>query len=61
MAAAPTEAATALCTLAEGSRSITAFLAFIRREGAASAFFEGLAAAIAQPPTMAARLLATID
>jgi glycerol-3-phosphate dehydrogenase (NAD(P)+) len=61
LAAAPTEDASALVPLAEGSRSITAFLAFIRRQGSASPFFEGLAAAIAHPPTMAARLLATID
>ncbi|MCB8875024.1 NAD(P)H-dependent glycerol-3-phosphate dehydrogenase [Acidisoma silvae] len=47
--------------LAEGSRSITAFLAFIRRSGAASGYFEGLAAAMANPAEMAARLLATID
>jgi glycerol-3-phosphate dehydrogenase (NAD(P)+) len=60
LAAEPTEDATALVPLAEGSRSITAFLAFIRRQGATSPFFEGLAAAIAHPPTMAARLLATI-
>jgi glycerol-3-phosphate dehydrogenase (NAD(P)+) len=46
--------------LAEGSRSIAAFLAFIRRAGAASPYFEGLAAAMAQPQEMAARLLATI-
>jgi glycerol-3-phosphate dehydrogenase (NAD(P)+) len=61
LAAAPTEDTSALVPLAEGSRSITAFLAFIRRQGTASPFFEGLAAAIAHPPTMAARLLATID
>jgi hypothetical protein len=47
--------------LAEGSRSIAAFLAFIRREGASSAYFEGLAAAMADPPRMAARLLAAVD
>jgi glycerol-3-phosphate dehydrogenase (NAD(P)+) len=61
LAAAPTEDASALVPLAEGSRSITAFLGFIRRQGEASPFFEGLAAAIAHPPTMAGRLLATID
>lgn len=47
--------------LAEGSRSIAAFLAFIRRSGSASPFFEGLAAAMANPRNMRARLLATID
>ncbi|GAB0116548.1 NAD(P)H-dependent glycerol-3-phosphate dehydrogenase [Acidisoma sp. 7E03] len=47
--------------LAEGSRSIAAFLAFIRRSGAASPFFEGLAAAMANPPEMRPRLLKTID
>ncbi|MBW4023480.1 MAG: NAD(P)-binding domain-containing protein [Proteobacteria bacterium] len=47
--------------LAEGSRSITAFLAFIGRNGAASPFFAGLAAAMAEPAQMAERLLATID
>jgi glycerol-3-phosphate dehydrogenase (NAD(P)+) len=46
--------------LAEGSRSISAFLAFIRRSGTASAYFEGLAAAIANPDSTAERLLATI-
>ncbi|GAB0114232.1 NAD(P)H-dependent glycerol-3-phosphate dehydrogenase [Acidisoma sp. C75] len=46
--------------LAEGSRSITAFLAFIRRQGAASSYFEGLAAAMANADSMAERLLATI-
>jgi glycerol-3-phosphate dehydrogenase (NAD(P)+) len=61
LVAAPTVDASALVPLAEGSRSIAAFLAFIRRQGTASPFFEGLAAAIAHPPTMAARLLATID
>jgi glycerol-3-phosphate dehydrogenase (NAD(P)+) len=61
LAAAPTEDASVLVPLAEGSRSITAFLGFIRRRQAASPFFEGLAAAIGHPPTMAARLLATID
>jgi glycerol-3-phosphate dehydrogenase (NAD(P)+) len=61
LAAAASEDASALVPLAEGSRSIAAFLAFIRRQGTASPFFEGLAAAIANPPTMAARLLATID
>jgi glycerol-3-phosphate dehydrogenase (NAD(P)+) len=58
---APSVDATALVPLAEGSRSITAFLEFLRRQGAVSPFFEGLTAAIADPPTMAARLLATID
>jgi glycerol-3-phosphate dehydrogenase (NAD(P)+) len=58
--AAPSEDAAAPVPLAEGSRSITAFLAFIRRQGAASPFFEGLATAIEHPPTMAARLLASI-
>ena len=58
---APAEDVSALVPLAEGSRSITAFLAFIRRQGATSPFFDGLATAIAHPPTMAARLLATID
>ena len=57
----PSVDATALVPLAEGSRSITAFLEFIRRQGAVSPFFEGLTAAIADAPTMAARLLATID
>jgi glycerol-3-phosphate dehydrogenase (NAD(P)+) len=47
--------------LAEGSRSIAAFLAFMRRQPASSAYFEGLAAAMANPATMAERLLATID
>lgn len=47
--------------LAEGSRSIAAFLGFIHRADAASPFFEGLAAAMAAPEEMAARLLATID
>ncbi len=47
--------------LAEGSRSIAAFLAFIRRSGAASPYFEGLAAAIANPVSTAERLLATIN
>ena len=61
LAVAPIEDASALVPLAEGSRSITAFLAFIRRQGSASPFFEGLAAAIEHPPGMAARLLATID
>jgi len=61
LASAPTTDASALVPLAEGSRSISAFLEFIRRQGAASPFFEGLAAAIAHPQTMAARLLATID
>ena len=61
LAAAPSKDPSALVPLVEGSRSITAFLAFICRQGAASSFFEGLAAAIAHPPTMAARLLATID
>jgi glycerol-3-phosphate dehydrogenase (NAD(P)+) len=60
MAAAPNDDTSALVPLAEGSRSITAFLAFIRRQGVASPFFEGLAAAIEHPSTMAARLLATI-
>ncbi|MCB8880620.1 NAD(P)-binding domain-containing protein [Acidisoma cellulosilytica] len=46
--------------LAEGSRSITAFLAFIRRSGAASRYFDGLAAAMANPDSMADRLTATI-
>ena len=61
LAVAPIEDASALVPLAEGSRSITAFLAFIRRQGSASPFFEGLAAAIEHPPGMAARLLTTID
>ena len=61
LAASPREDAAALVPLAEGSRSIDSFLAFIRRQGAASPFFEGLAAAIAHPPEMAARLLDTID
>lgn len=47
--------------LAEGSRSIAAFLAFIRRARAASPYFEGLAAAMANPDSMEERLLATID
>ena len=46
--------------LAEGSRSIAAFLAFIRRRGASSAYFEGLAAAMGNPDSMAERLTATI-
>ncbi len=46
--------------LAEGSRSITAFLAFIRRSGAQSAYFDGLAAAMAHPDGMAERLTATL-
>jgi glycerol-3-phosphate dehydrogenase (NAD(P)+) len=57
----PVEDTSKLVPLAEGSRSITAFLAFIRSRGAASPFFEGLAEAIAHPPKMAERLLATID
>ena len=61
LAAAPAEDATAFVPLAEGSRSISSFLAFIRRQGATSPFFEGLEAAIAHPPATAARLLATID
>ena len=61
LAAAPTADASALVPLAEGSRSIAAFLAFIRRQGASSPFFDGLATAIAHPATMATRLLATID
>jgi glycerol-3-phosphate dehydrogenase (NAD(P)+) len=47
--------------LAEGSRSILAFLAFLKRNGVKSAYFEGLAAAMADPATVTARLLATID
>jgi len=46
--------------LAEGSRSILAFLGFLRRHGVASAYFEGLAAAMADPAAVIARLLATI-
>lgn len=46
--------------LAEGSRSIAAFLAFIRRTGAHSPYFEGLAAAMANPGEVTARLLTTI-
>ena len=61
LAAAPGADPAALIPLAEGSRSIDSFLAFIRRQGTASPFFAGLAEAIAHPPTMAARLLATID
>jgi glycerol-3-phosphate dehydrogenase (NAD(P)+) len=61
LAATPTEDANAFVPLAEGSRSIASFLEFIGRQGAASPFFDGLAAAIAHPPSMAARLLATID
>ncbi len=61
LAAAPAEEAPALVALAEGSRSITSFLDFIRRQGAASSFFTGLAEAIAHPPRMAERLLAVID
>ena len=61
LTAAPTEDTSALVPLAEGSRSIDAFLTFIRRQGAASPFFEGLAQAMAHPPAMAARLLSTID
>jgi glycerol-3-phosphate dehydrogenase (NAD(P)+) len=60
LAVAPAEDAGKLAPLAEGSRSIDAFLAFIRHQGAASPFFTGLADAIADPPRMAARLLATI-
>lgn len=60
-ASAPAEEASKLVPLAEGSRSINAFLAFIRSRGALSPFFEGLAEAIAHPPRMAERLLATID
>jgi glycerol-3-phosphate dehydrogenase (NAD(P)+) len=47
--------------LAEGSRSILAFLAFLKRNDVESAYFEGLAAAMADPATVTARLLATID
>jgi glycerol-3-phosphate dehydrogenase (NAD(P)+) len=61
LATAPTAALGGIVPLAEGSRSIGSFLAFIRREGASSAYFEGLAAAMADPPRMAERLLATID
>ena len=59
-AAAPRAAEGLPVPLAEGSRSITAFLAFIRRAGAASPYFEGLAAAMANADTMAERLLATL-
>ncbi|WP_419759530.1 NAD(P)H-dependent glycerol-3-phosphate dehydrogenase [Acidisoma sp.] len=55
------EGVSALVPLAEGSRSITSFLAFMRRQGATSPFFEGLATAIGNPSTMSAKLLATID
>jgi glycerol-3-phosphate dehydrogenase (NAD(P)+) len=61
LAAAPAEAAGGIVPLAEGSRSIASFLAFIERQGTSSPFFEGLAAAMADPPGMAERLLATID
>ena len=61
LAAEPVAAQGRVVPLAEGSRSIAAFLAFIRRQGAASPYFEGLAAAIANPASMAERLLATID
>lgn len=57
----PVEAAGRMIPLAEGSRSIASFLAFIRRQGAASAYFDGLAAAMANPATITERLLATID
>jgi glycerol-3-phosphate dehydrogenase (NAD(P)+) len=61
LAARPEQDASALVPLAEGSRSISAFLAFIRRQGGISPFFTGLAEAIAHPSSMATRLLATID
>jgi glycerol-3-phosphate dehydrogenase (NAD(P)+) len=61
LAGGTAEVAGGIVPLAEGSRSIASFLAFIRQAGAQSAFFEGLAAAMASPPTMAERLLATID
>lgn len=47
--------------LAEGSRSIAAFLGFIHRAGATSAYFDGLAIAMTNPDHMVERLLATID
>lgn len=61
LSANPAAVPTGPVPLAEGSRSILSFLAFIRRAGGASPFFEGLAAAMANPQAMAARLLATID
>jgi len=60
LSANPAAAPAGPVPLAEGSRSITSFLAFIRRAGADSPYFEGLAAAMANPQEMAARLLATI-
>jgi glycerol-3-phosphate dehydrogenase (NAD(P)+) len=47
--------------LAEGSRSILAFLNLLRRHDLRSDYFEGLAAAMIKRPTMTERLLATID
>lgn len=61
LSANPAAAPAGPVPLAEGSRSIASFLAFIRRAGGASPYFEGLAAAMANPQEMAARLLATID
>jgi glycerol-3-phosphate dehydrogenase (NAD(P)+) len=61
LAAEPAEAVGGIVPLAEGSRSIASFLAFIERRGASSAYFAGLAEAMAEPKTMAQRLLATID
>jgi glycerol-3-phosphate dehydrogenase (NAD(P)+) len=61
LAAEPAAAIGGIVPLAEGSRSIAAFLAFIRRQGRSSAYFEGLAAAMADPQSMPERLLATID
>jgi glycerol-3-phosphate dehydrogenase (NAD(P)+) len=61
LAAEPAASISGIVPLAEGSRSIAAFLAFIRRQGTSSAYFEGLAAAMADPQRMAAKLLTTID
>jgi glycerol-3-phosphate dehydrogenase (NAD(P)+) len=57
----PAAAISGIVPLAEGSRSIAAFLAFIGRQGTSSAYFDGLAAAMADPRRMAAKLLAAID
>ena len=61
LAAEPAAAIGGIVPLAEGSRSIAAFLAFIRHQGTVSAYFEALAAAMADPRQMAARLLAAVD
>jgi glycerol-3-phosphate dehydrogenase (NAD(P)+) len=47
--------------LAEGQQSIETFLAFLRRAGVESSFFENLAGAIREPEALRRRLLAAID